>query len=907
MNIIWIIHLLSALVPRRLRADWRQEWEVELRYREAALEAWERLDREGRAQLVKTSAGAFWDALWLQPRRWEDEMIQDLRYGARMLLKNRVFTVVAVLTLGLGIGANTAVFSLIDALMLRSLPVASPEQLALFGRGESIGLTNAFPNRSWDLFSYPFFQDVNRRKDIFSGVAAIQSISSNLHGRIRGAGTGGEIEQMEAQLVSGNYFAVLGVGPALGRVLSDDDDQSAGGHPVAVLSHHWWRSRFGGDPAIIGKSIAVGETSFTIIGVAAREFYGTTVGASPDLWVPLAMDSLIPPNWTGRNEPLNQALNLIGRLQPGVSREQANIALNLLFKQTLRSIAGAQASPEREQAIAQARIELTPAGRGISRLRREFSAPLQILMAVVGVVLLVACANVANLLLARASVRQQEFALRAALGAGRGRILRQLFTESLLLATLGGAFGIFLAWWGSQVILRMVSSGPEALPLDVTPNARVLAFTLLSSAIAASLFGIVPAFRASRTNLNSTLKTGKSAASVSARNQMGKTLIAAQVALSLLLLVGAGLFIRTLINLERVDTGFQTEQAIVVETDMSVAGMPANAAMATLYRSVEEKIKAVPGVEAASFAMMTFSPGTWSTRAFTRSAVQLEGRERRIVNNVIGPDYFHAMGLPILLGRGFGPEDAEKSQRVAVVSESFVRRFFQNESPIGRRFGIGAPERADDIEIIGVVKDALYQDLRAEPSPAAFYPYTQSLGYWNNLIVRYQGTPGAVIPGVRRAIKEANPNLPVDRVTPLTEQVSRTLTDQKLIAHLAGFFGLLTLTLACIGLYGALSYSVARRTHEIGVRMALGARARDVRRLVMREALTPVLIGVAFGVPAALGAAQLASTLLFGLKATDPWTILGATLLLILVAALAGYLPARRASRTDPMIALRYD
>jgi predicted permease len=675
-----------------------------------------------------------------------------------------------------------------------------------------------------------------------------------------------------------------------------------------VVSHAWWESRLGGDPAAVGKTITIDQTTYTIIGVAPKEFFGTTVGQAPDIWVPLAMEAQLPPaHWNGRNDKEFQSLYLIARLKNGVRAEQASAAVNLLFKQSLQERAGAQASPVRLQDIQRASIELTPAGKGLSELRREFSLSLRILMAVAGVVLLIACANVANLLLARAASRQKEFAVRLALGAGRIRLIRQLLTESVLLATLGAIFGVALAWWGSRLLVLMASAGSESLPLDVTPNARILSFTLLASLLSAVIFGTAPALRAARIEPNSALKGGKGAAQATPQSPLGKALVVAQVALSLLLLVGAGLFVRTLINLQNLPTGFNQQNVMLFQIDTATTGYK-DAQLPPLMREVEEKVKTTPGVQAASFSFFIFNQGQWITAAFTREPnppAPLEGQSRGIRNNVVGPDYFAAMGIPLVLGRGFGSQDTDKSQKVAVISETMARRFFPNGSPLGAHFGIDGPESGNQIEVIGVVKDAKYMSVKEQLRPMAYYPHAQRPQPLGNFVVRFSGAPEFVVPQVRQAIRQVNRNLPIDEVVSLSEHIGRSLVQQKLIARLASFFGLLALLLACVGLYGVLSYAVARRTNEIGIRMALGASPGNVLWLVLREAFTLVMIGVVLGLAASLAATQTASTLLFDVKPNDPMTITLATLLLLTVAALAGYLPARRAARVDPMVALR--
>ena len=834
-------------------------------------------------------------------------MLQDLRYGLRMLLKKPGFTLIAVLSLALGIGANTAIFSLLDAVLLKSLPVQEPDRLVLFGKGENMGLNNGFPDQSWDLFSYPFYRRVQQRSDVFAGVAGMLSIPWTVHGFVDSNESNGEIEQLQVQLVSGTYFPVLGVNAALGRVLTDADDQTPGGHPVAVISHALWSQRLGEDPNAIGRTVSIDNIAYTIVGVAPREFFGTTVGVAPDLWVPLAMEKQMPPaHWNGRDSEDAQSLFLIARLNDDVSAEQASGVVNLLFKQTLETWAGPQPPPQRVRAMQNARVELTPAGRGLSILREQFSLSLKVLMGVVALVLLIASANVANLLLAQGAARAKEFAVRAAVGAGRMRLVRQLFTESALLAIFGGLIGVGLSWWGSRLLLLMASNGPEALPVDVTPNVRVLGFTFAASVLCAVVFGTAPALRASRIEPNTSLKGGKNTAPSTLRNPLGKAFVVAQVALSLVLLVGAGLFVRTLINLQRIPSGFNQENVLLFQVDTSATGLKGDdPKVPALLSEVEQNVKAIPGVQAASFAFFTFNQGAWTTPAFSREANTLESDIRVIRNNIVGQDFFTVMGLPLVLGRGFGPQDTAKSQQVAVISEAMAKRVFPSGSPVGKRFGISGPESTEEIEVIGVVKDAKYGTLKEQLRPMAYYPHAQRPDVLGNLVVRFSGSAGAVVSQVRQTIRQVDRNLPIDDVVTLSEQVGRSLVQQKLVARLATFFGLLALLLACIGLYGVMSYGVARRTNEIGIRMALGARTISVLWLVLRESLVLVAIGLMVGVLASLTVTKTAASLLYELKPNDPLTIALATLLLAAVAALAGYLPARRAARVDPMVALR--
>jgi predicted permease len=832
-------------------------------------------------------------------------LFKDLRYAFRIFYRKPGFTLIAVLSLALGIGANTAIFSLLDAVMLKSLPVRQPDQLVLFGNGKSGGLTDDFPSESTDLFSYQFYRTAQQRQDVFTDVAAQLSLLWTVHGTVNANGQSSDVEKLSAQLVSGTYFTTLGVNPALGRLFTDADDQTAGGHPVMVVSNTWWQKHLGGDASALAKTITVDQVTYSIIGIAPAEFFGTKVGEAPDVWVPLAMEKQLPPAyWDNRNSKESQSLYLIGRMKEGVSTSQADAVVNLIFKQALQERAGAQPSAEISQRIQSARVELTSVGRGLSELRTQFSLSLKVLMGVVGLVLLIACANVANLLLAHGAARRREFAVRLAVGAGRGRLIRQLFTESLLLAVMGGIAGIGVAWWGSRMLVLMASSGPEALPINVAPNPRLLGFTLVASFVSALIFGIAPALRASRLEAGSSLKSRTATKNVF-QGPLGKALVIGQVALSLLLLVGAGLFVRTLINLQNIPTGFNEENVMLFDIDTSAPGIKIEDARFTkMLSDVEAKVKAVPGVAASSFSFFVFHQGFWTSPGFT-AEVDLPQGQRTVRNNCVDSEYFNTMGIPVVMGRTFNSFDTEKSQKVAVISESMAQRFFPHGSPVGKHFGIGSPERNNDIEVIGVVKDAKYGVVTEQFRPMAYYPLVQVPQPINNFVVRFNGSADSVVPQIRQAIKQVNNNLPIDDVVPLSAFIDRSLTQQKLIARLALFFGLLALLLACIGLYGVMSYAVARRTNEIGIRMALGAQKTNVLWLILREVLLLVFIGLVLGIGASLATTKTAESLLFGLKPNDPLTITLAAGLLLLVALISGYLPARRAARVSPMVALR--
>jgi predicted permease len=832
---------------------------------------------------------------------------QDLRYAIRMMRKSPGFTLVALLSLTLGIGGNTAIYSLMNAVMLRSLPVQEPDRLLLFGKGNWGGITDGMPDRSWQLFSYPFYREVERSGDAFTGVAAMMSLPNNTRAAVSGSR---DSEAVSTRLVSGTYFDVLGVKPAAGRTFTDAEDQTPGANPVAVMSYSWWQRRFGGDPSAVGKTIAIGATVYTIIGAAPPEFFGTTVGDSPDLWIPLAMNAQLPPAWGGeeaRTGPLFQSLYILARLKPGVTEAQAGARVNLMFKQNLRSIAGSSPSARDLNAIRRASIELTPGGRGLSRIRRQFSTSLWLLMGAVGLVLLIACANIANLLLARAAGRQREIAVRLTLGAGRMRLIRQMLTESVLLAVVGGGAGVAFAAWAGRLLVRMVSTGSAALPLQTGLDGTVLVFTTLLSLATGILFGLAPALRATRVDLSAPLKEGRAAGLARTRSLLAKALIVSQVALSAVLLIGAGLFIRSLVNLRHVSTGFDKENVLLVETDKTALGYKNDDPRLTMvYRQVEQRVSQIPGVRAAAFSMFTFRRGEWTDSAYPSGRPAPPESRREIHNNLVGPAFFTAMGIPVTLGRTFNLNDTAKSPKVAIVNETMARIFFPGETPIGLRFGL-SPEQSGEFEVVGVVKDAKYENLRETPTPMAFYPDAQRVQFLGSLVVRHAGDQRAIVPAIRRAVAEVSRNLPITEVNTLAGEVDDSLVSDRLTARLSSFFGLLALLLASIGIYGVLSYAVARRTSEVGLRMALGAPRSSVVWLVMRDVLLLVTIGLGIGVPAALAGERLISGLLYGLPGLDAVSILAAIAILAAVAGFAAYWPARRASLVDPAIALRYE
>ena len=842
---------------------------------------------------------------------WGSETLEsffsDVAYGARALLRTPALTIVALVSLALGIGANTAIFSLLDAVLLRSLPVRDPQQLVLLGHGTEDGIGTSFVDT--ELYSYPFYRQLRQKNAVFSDVASVFSMASDMHGMLLGSSgqTDGQDEIIHAQLVSGNYFQLLGVQPMMGRALMDSDDASEGDHPVAVVSQSFWKRRLNSDPNTVNRKVKIASTVFTIVGIAPPEFFGSKVGESPDIWVPMSMVRALHPTWDAYRQNFTQSLNVIGRLKPGVSVPEATTNVNLLQQQITQGFSDADLSQKNLDKLHKSHIPLTPMANGLSSIRSEFSEPLQILMAVVALVLLIACANIANLLLARSTARARELAVRQALGAHRSRLIRQLLTESLTLSLAGGILGIGLAIVASRFLLRVVSGNFETIPLDISPDLRLLGFTFGITVATAILFGTVPAFRATRLQLTETLKAGRSAANTGTRNPLGKALVIAQVALSLVLMVGAGLFLRSLVNLNKIDPGFNRENVLRLNIDTEPTGFKGEEpALKAIYQQIEQRVAALPGVKADSFSAFTFAEGSWNEAILVSGMPNNE--DIGVHQNVVGNGYFATMQIPLLAGRTFQNTDTATSQRVAVISEHVAKTLFPpGSNPIGMHFGLGSHKPEDDFEVVGIVKDVKVGSLSEKPRYVNYLSYQQRSWGYGDFEARYTGDFAVVANTVQEAIHSINRNIRITHVTTLDEQVARTMTNQRLVAQLSTFFGLLAVFLSAIGIYGLMSYVVSRRTNEIGIRMALGAARSNVSWLVMREIILLVAIGIAIGIPVALAGNSLVATMLYGLKGTDPFSLAAAVAILLLVATGAGYLPARRASKVDPMVALRYE
>ena len=848
--------------------------------------------RLGNASVVREEALDLWRFMLLE------NLWRDLGYAARGLSKSPALVASAGLSLGLGIGANTAMFSVIDALLLRMLPVANPQELVSFVQGQN--------GNSFGFYSYPNYLHLRDEAPGFSGVAAIaEDARSNL--TVNGPGGGMEPEPIQVGLVSGNYFSLLGVKPVMGRTFTAEDDRVPDGHPVAVISYAYWKRRFALAPDTVGRTFTLGATTYTILGVASAGFGGDAIGKPDEVWIPMAMQSEVyqerPNLLTNPNPPW---LRMVARLKRGVTMQQAQAPLTVIFRRALEETRNP--TPAMRQGLKTATMSLEPAARGFAPKRNTFTRPLMILMTVVVLVLLIACANLANLLLARAASRDAEMAVRLALGAGRGRLLRQLLTESVLLALLGGAASLAFFEWGTTMLQKLVAAGTLGIHLDLHPDGRVLAFTAALCLVTGLLFGLAPAFRGSKVTLTPALnRRGADAGARRGRFGLGKLLVVSQVALSLLLVTGAGLFLRTLSNLKSQDLGFDRQHVLLVWTQPAHIGRQGKS-IVPLFQAATERVRALPGlisVSASDSGLLAGGGGSpVSAPGYTRKASD----DWFVPWNLVAPKFFETTGTPLLLGRDFNDRDTETAPHVAIVSESFAGFFFPKQNPVGKRFGM---RRDTDYpwEIVGVVKDVKRNSLRDQDVKMIYLPYRQDVTHlWRMCVVaRTAENSPDLVTQIRQELRNIGPNLPVTSVQTMETQLDDSLAQERLIAGLSGFFGALAVGLACIGLYGVMSYTTARRTNEIGIRLALGAARSEVLGMVLRECLWLVIAGVALGVPAVLACARFVQSSLFGIEGSDPRTIGGAAVVMLAVAALAGMLPAWRAAKADPMIALRYE
>jgi len=830
-----------------------------------------------------------------------DNLWQDLRYGLRVLRKHPSFTAVAVLSLALGIGANTAIFQLLDAVRLRTLPVKDPQKLAGIQLADTTGVRGSVDSPH-PTVTNPIWEQIRDRQRAFSGVFAWGSSAFNL-------AAGGEARYAQGLWVSGDFFGVLGVRPILGRVLTPADDVRGCGSPGTVISYAFWQREFGGDASVIGRKLTLKGHPFEIIGVTPESFFGLEVGRSFDVAVPVCSEALLWRKESRLDVGTTWWLTVMGRLKPGWTLEQATAQLNALSPGIFEATLPANYPREDVKHYLGFKLAAFPAGTGLSQLRETYESPLWLLLALAGLVLLIACANLANLMLARASAREREIAVRLALGASRGRLVRQLLTESLLLAALGAAVGAFLAGSLSQFLVSFISAEGDPVLLNLDSDWRVLAFTAGLAVLTCVLFGLTPAVRATHLAPGAAMKMGSRGLTASReRFSLRRALVVSQVALSLVLLVGALLFSRSLGNLLRLDAGFQQSGILLTQVALTRLNLPPERRQA-FKRELLDRIRAIPGVDsAADTNVVPLSGSSRSNRVWPDGSDRGQGKDSFFSR--VGPAYFKTLGTPLVAGRDFDDHDTPTSPKVAMVNEAFARRVLNEANPVGKRFWIETtPNDPETLcEIVGLVKDTKYRDLREDFAPVAFLAASQDPrpSHFDQILIRSHVSLAGLVSAVKRTVGEINPEILIDFQVFKT-QIESSLLRERLMATLSGFFGLLALLLASIGLYGIMSYAVASRTNELGIRLALGAEPRGLLWLILRETLLLVLVGVIIGLPAVLAATRLVSTLLYGLTPADPVSISLAALLMFAVAAVAGYIPARRAARVDPMVALRYE
>jgi predicted permease len=929
---LWLVRLIGVIVPRRLRAGWRQEWEAELQYRETLLARWDHLNWRTRLDLLWHSAGAFADALWLQPKRWEDEMIQDIRFGVRMLLKQKVFALIAILTLALGIGANTAIFSVANAILLRPLPIKDADRI--------VHVHRPFAPR-WEAFSYPHYLELRKRSgavvDLFASSHAELALGASAAGSK--AAPDNESEQLRGLLVTGTYFSALGGNAALGRTLTPEDDQVEGAHPVVVLSYGFWQRRFGAAPDIVGQTILLNGLAFTVIGVAEANFTGADLG-KPNFWAPALMrDQLkLQDNLLGQLD--GGWLRVKGRLKPGVSLRQAEAALAMALSQLAQDSPSFAPGPPRQGEIVttielidpekrpsfapdpRTQIKLYPvtlAAMDGPEMIRTITTIMSVALGAVMLVMLIACLNVAGLMLARLASRQREIAMRLSLGASRLRLLRQLFTESLLLAVAGGLAGVLLSRWMAEALSFVANNPPGGIPLDW----RVMAYTLGISAFTAVVVGLLPARQTTRFDLIPALKQEGTGFNLRApRFPLRSALVIGQIALSLVLLLGGGLFARTLLSVVKIDPGFETKNLSVVQFRFGPGSHGYDETRtAQFQRELQDRLLASPPVKDAVWvghvplmdepfdrdpteAIYWTDDGSASiVKVNGVSGIRARAPGNDAASNVVAPNYFAALGVPLLYGRTFTEQDTRDNKAVVIVNEALGRRHWPGESPIGKSLLM----RDRKWEIVGVAKNTRTRLFHAANEPYFYLPVPPDGRFGLKLLVRSDpADPAALAATLRTTVQSLDPKLKID-VLQFGEILKRPLKPLLLVVSLASLAGLLALALAVMGLYGVTAFVVVQRTREIGVRMALGARAADVVRLVLRQGLRLVIIGVAIGLSLSVVATRVLAAALFGVSPTDPITFVVITLLLGAVAMLACWVPARRATKVDPLVALRHE
>jgi putative ABC transport system permease protein len=895
-----LIALIGLIVPRRLRAGWRQEWEAELQYRERLLARWNRLDWPNKLELLRRSLGALRDALLLQPRRLEEEMFQDLRYGLRMLRQRPGFTLVAVMALALGIGANTAIFSVVNAVLLRPLPFAEPDRLVMVWKTDQQG--------DYSQVSLPYldFDDLRKQCQICESVGAWNSYTYT-----RFALTGdSQPEQVQYAVISASMFSVLGVKPILGRAFLPEEDE-LGAARVAIIGHGLWQRRWSADANLIGQSVALNGRSHVVVGIMPPGFVFPRFPQDAEVWVPLSGDP-----FPGRRfSPGTRYLNVLARLKAGATIAQAQVEMDGIARRI------EQRDPQFNR------------GKGLSpttlhhQVTGHLQRPLFVLLGAVGFVLLIACANVANLLLARASARQKEIAVRLSLGATRWRLVRQLLTEGVMLALLGGAFGLLLAQWSLRLFSIIPYNAasyfiPYNIPGDqLTIDWQVLGFTFALSLLAGVIFGLAPALHGSKPDINAALKSaGPLSGAGSSRQRTRSLLVAAEIALSLMLLVGAGLMIKSFLHLQEVDPGFSPERVLTADINLPPAKYPDGQKVTVFHDQVLERLAAVPGVEAAGLiSSLPLSGTNADTTVFIEGQPVPEPSDRpRTHPRTISPDYFRAMGVRMVEGRAFTEHDHARAPRVAIINETMARRFWPASPAIGKRIALDyeamkffrdrPPEldlAAGMREIVGIVRDVKHEGLETGPQPEMYIPDRQLPEREMNLVLRASADPASLAAAMRSAVHAVDPDQPVANIKLMSQLFADSVAKPRFNYLLLTIFATIALLLSATGVYGVMAYAVEQRTREMGIRLALGAQPNDVLRLVIRQGMRSVLAGVALGLAGAFALSRVMASLLFEVRATDPATFIVVAGLLVTVSLLACYVPARRATKVDPVIALR--